>query len=173
MSGNKAFYMKVIIYFKNLLRRIFNLSSGSNYMSGWGWRNVAPAGGVGKYRTSKPARPAVKSDPGDFKKYTRQEVKMYLRSQQHDERARPIMAQASQFGGLLQERMRRQFRGRERIFERLPYVLYQYTQGKDPSEIAHSVSFFADGEDIEQAMDFAATLIANRVNRANQRSSWF
>ncbi len=164
--------MKVNKYLKHLMRRFFNHQSNSSYTTGWGWHNVAPAGGVDKYNRPNPASPD-KNDGVGFKKYTAAEVKAYLRGQQQGERARPVLQQASQISVLLQARMQRHFRGRERIFERLPYVLYQYSQGRDAQEIARSVSFFSDGEDVEQAMDFAASLIASHVNRASQRGGRF
>ena len=183
MSGILEFFTKIYVglnmkvskYFKNLVRRFFNNQSHSNYTSGWGWRNVAPAGGPAKYGRPNQARPdnADKNGEVGFKKYTTAEVKAYLRGQQQSERARPVLQQASQISVLLQARMQRHFRGRERIFERLPYVLYQYSQGRDAQEIARSVSFFSDGEDVEQAMDFTARLIADHVNRANQRGGRF
>ena len=79
--------------------------------------------------------------------------------------AYPVLYQASTFGALLDERMVRYFRGRERMFDRLPYVLLQYTQGKNCLDIAHSVSYFSDGDDVEDAIDFAALLISNQLNR--------
>ena len=93
-----------------------------------------------------------------------EEVKLYLRSQQSHELARPVMEQAARFSSLVDERMRRHFRGRERTFDRLPYVLHQYTIGKDAQEIARNVSYFTDCDDIEHAMSFAASLIATKIN---------
>jgi len=98
-------------------------------------------------------------------RYTVREVKEYLRGARAGERARPVYAQAAQINTLLDERMRRNFAGRERLFDRLPYVLFQYTQGKPTFEIARSVSFFSDGDDVEDTMDFVARLITKTINR--------
>ena len=98
-------------------------------------------------------------------KYSPEEVKRILRGLDHGEHAPLIMLQAATFGSLLDDRMIRYFRGRERLFERLPYVLFQYTQGLPAFDIARSVSFFSNGDDVEDAMEFAARLIALHVNR--------
>lgn len=103
-------------------------------------------------------------------KYTPEEVKKMLRGLEKTEWTPPVLAQAATFSALLDERMVRFFRGRERLFDRLPYVLLQYTQGRPCNEIAHSVSYFSDGEDVEDAIDFAARLIAHEVNRQYWRS---
>jgi len=163
--------MKLSKYFKNWVRRFFNSQTHSNYSTGLGWHNAAPVGGLGKYNRPDSARPHSTDKNGgvDFKKYTVAEVKACLRGQQQGERARPVLQQASRISMLLQARMQKHFRGRERIFERLPYVLYQYSQGHDTQEIGRSVSFFSDGEDVEHAMDFAANLIANHINQRGGR----
>jgi len=88
-----------------------------------------------------------------------------LRGARAGERARPVFAQAAQINTLLDERMRRNFAGRERLFDCLPYVLFQYTQGKPTFEIARSVSFFSDGDDVEDTMDFVSRLITKTINR--------
>jgi hypothetical protein len=98
-------------------------------------------------------------------KYGVGEVKRILRGLEKGPHAYPVMLQAATFHSLLDERMVRFFRGRERLFDRLPYVLLQYTQGKNCLDIAHSVSYFSDGDDVEDAVDFAAALIANQLNR--------
>jgi len=98
-------------------------------------------------------------------KYSYQEVKRILRGLEKGEWAYPVMLQAATFSSLLDDRMVRYFRGRERMFDRLPYVLLQYTQGKNCLDIAHSVSYFSDGDDVEDAIDFAAHLIATQLNR--------
>ncbi len=98
-------------------------------------------------------------------KYTPEEVKRILRGLEKGQHTQPVLAQAALFSSLIDERMVRFFRGRERLFERLPYVLFQYTQGRPCDDIARSVSYFSDGEDVEEAIDFAAYLIARQVNR--------
>ncbi|HEX2909676.1 MAG TPA: hypothetical protein VH186_02640 [Chloroflexia bacterium] len=98
-------------------------------------------------------------------KYSAQEVKRILRGLDKGPLAQPVMAQAAIFSNLLDDRMIRYFRGRERLFDKLPFVLFQYTQGKPCADIARSVSYFADAEDVEEAIDFASGLIAHQVNR--------
>ncbi len=98
-------------------------------------------------------------------KYSVQEVKRVLRGLETGAWTYPVMLQAATFSALLDDRMIRYFRGRERMFDRLPYVLLQYTQGKNCLEIAHSVSYFSDGDDVEEAITFAAYLITNQLNR--------
>jgi hypothetical protein len=98
-------------------------------------------------------------------RYTAKEVKEYLRGERAGERARPVFEQAARINTLLDERMRRNFAGRERLFDRLPYVLFQYTQGKPTFEIARSVSFFSDGDDVEDTMVFVSRLITKTINR--------
>ncbi len=98
-------------------------------------------------------------------KYSAEEVKRILRGLEKGQRAGPVLGQAAVLGSLLDERMVRYFRGRERMFHRLTYVVFQYTQGRPCDEIAQSVSYFSDGQDVEEAVEFAARLIAYQVNR--------
>ncbi len=98
-------------------------------------------------------------------KYTPLEVKRMLRGLEKGPLSQPVMLQAATINSLLDWRMVRHFRGRERLFERLPFVLFQYIQGRPCDEIAHSVSYFSDGEDVEDTIDFAAGLIAAYLNR--------
>ncbi len=156
--------------FSQLLRQIdFSLrkffSADSHYQNRW-QRQAEPASGLfganrgnaNRYRTGY-------VHPARIKKYTVEEVKRCLRGLEQGERVRPVMAEAAQFPQMIHEGMRRHFRGRERIFERFSYVLYQYTQGKHPQEIARSVSYFSDAADVEDAMYFASRIIAARINR--------
>ncbi len=117
----------------------------------------APGGVVGSYSTQ--------AAQTRRHKYSPEEVKRILRGLEKGDHAAPVLLKAATFGTLLDERMIRYFRGRERLFERLPYVLFQYTQGRPSQDIARSVSFFSDGDDVEEAMDFAARLITFSLNR--------
>ncbi len=128
-------------------------------------RQAQPASGplTGKHGETRQGVREVNSALS--KKYTADEVKRYLRGLDGGVRVQPVMAEAARFSSMLNDKMRRHFRGRERIFERLPYVLYQYTKGAPSQEIARSVSYFSDADDVEQAMYFAARLIAAKVNR--------
>jgi hypothetical protein len=200
MSGNKNVFRNIIKNLKNkikrkqsskksirnmklvkfLLQHIFNVTDQSNskpYMGNLGWNNTAPVGGAngrfGRYRGVETG-PIEQGTGKPVQKYTAQEVKTYLHGtkEQHSERARPVMQQASQFSSLIDTRMKRHFLGRERVFERLPYVLYEYSLGTDPHEIASHISYFSDSEDIEHAMDFVAGFIANRINKTQRQSSY-
>lgn len=97
-------------------------------------------------------------------KYSPPEVKRMLRGLERNEWSQPVMLQAATVSNLLNPRMARHFRGRERMFERLPYILYQYTQGKPCLDIAQSVSYFSDGDDVEETISFASHLIAEHLN---------
>lgn len=99
------------------------------------------------------------------KRYSKQEVIQCLRGDIKGARAESVQRHAAQLASHLNEGMRRYFRGRERMFEKLPLVIYQYTLGKPAMEIARSVSYFSDGKDVEYAVEFAAELIAKRLNR--------
>jgi len=153
---------KLLSQFDLALRKFFDANSQAGH--GWQSQTQAVSGNFG----SNPNRTQRygSAHPAQLKKYTADEVKRYLRGLEQGERARPVMAEAACFSLILNDNMRRHFRGRERIFERLPYVLYQYTQGKPSQEIARSVSYFSDACDVEDAMYFASCLIATKVNRA-------
>lgn len=107
----------------------------------------------------------VQNQRQDGHRYSKQEVKDCLRGKIQNARAEEVLREASQLSSHLDERMRRHFRGRERLFEKLPFVIYQYTTGNPPQEIARSVSYFSDAKDVEDAVDFAAEIIAKRLNR--------
>lgn len=169
--------MKKSSSFKEFVRYIINFlfpADTRNYRN-FGWRNVQPASNLGRGNIGGRTEPEVVK-AGEAKKYDRYtiaEVKAYLRNWQKGERARAVLQEASQFSRLIDERMRRYFRGRDRIFERLGYILYEYTKGTDVKEIARKVSYFADSDDIEDTMDFVAAIITNRLNRANHPSFLF
>lgn len=102
---------------------------------------------------------------GKRPKFSGAEVKRVLQGLEQGERARLIMSQAALIGSLLDERMVKLFPGRERIFEKLPFVVQQYSMGRPALEIARCVSYFADGDDVEELVDFACRIIANQLNR--------
>lgn len=169
--------MKNGLSFKEFLRVIINFffpSNNANYRN-LGWRNVQPASGLSRGSVGNRTQTEVvkAGEAKKFDRYTVGEVKAYLRNWQKGERARAVLQEASQFSSLIDERMRRYFRGRDRIFERLGFILYEYTKGTDIKEIARKVSYFADTDDIEDTMDFVAAIIANRLNRANHTSFLF
>ena len=103
-------------------------------------------------------------------KYTSTEVKRYLRGLDAGERASLIMEEASNFSTYTNVKLPESLRGRERIFERLPSVLYQYNQGRPAAEIARPIGYLTDAEDIEAAVDYVAELIARRVNNRDKKS---
>lgn len=160
-------YAQVLAFIRQLLGLENSNRPGhsrQNMFTGLGWLGLAPSG----------PRPGSNGNLGHYTeqssqvkrhKYSIQEVKRILRGLEKGGFAYPVMLQAATFGSLLDDRMVRYFRGRERMFDRMPYVLLQYTQGKNCLEIAQSVSYFSDGDDVEAAIDFAAQLIINQLNR--------
>jgi hypothetical protein len=161
------FYSKLLAAIRQLLDPINHNRPGHSrqHMStGWGRLGLAhngpragSQGNLGHY--------TEQSSQVKRHKYSVQEVKRILRGLEKGAWTYPVMLQAATFSALLDDRMIRYFRGRERMFDRLPYVLLQYTQGKNCLDIAHSVSYFSDGDDVEEAITFAAYLITNQVNR--------
>jgi hypothetical protein len=160
-------YTQVLAFIRQVLNQQKSNRPGhtrQNMFTGLGRLGLAPSG----------PRPSSNGSLGQYTehssqvkhhKYNVQEVKRILRGLEKGERSYPVLLQASTFSSLLDDRMVRHFRGRERMFDRLPYVLLQYTQGKNCLDIAHSVSYFSDGDDVEDAIDFAALLITNQLNR--------
>jgi hypothetical protein len=146
-----------------LIKRFFNIDARPG--NSWQRQPEPASGSFGASRGGAKSYGEQHSHSTQVRKYTPEEVQRCLRGLERGERVGPVMAQAGQLGSLLNDGMRRYFRGRERIFERLPYVLFQYTQGKPSQEIARSVSYFSDADDIEEAMWFVARLIAARINR--------
>lgn len=149
--------VQILEYFRKL-----NSSSNrplNNYL-----RQTQPVSGLHGHRPV-PQRQQVQDSHQSRRKFTAQEVKRYLRGTESGDRAALVMAHAGRISSLLDVSMRRHFAGRERLFDRLPFVVFQYTQGKPTFDIARSVSYFSDGDDVEAAMDFAARIIAKEVNR--------
>jgi hypothetical protein len=98
-------------------------------------------------------------------KFTAGEIKKILRGLEKSSYERDVMMGAAMLGNLLDERMVRFFAGRERLFDKLQFVVQQYSLGRPCAEIAASVSYFSDADDVEDAIEFAARLIANHLNR--------
>jgi hypothetical protein len=151
---------KVLVQFLEYLKKLTNSSNRpmANY-----WRQPQPANGLHEPRPTTQRQ--VSNSDHIRRKFTPQEVKRYLRGAESGDRAALVMAQAARISSLLDVGMRRHFAGRERIFDRLPFVVFQYTQGKPTFDIARSVSYFSDGDDVEAAIDFASRIIAKAVNR--------
>lgn len=97
-------------------------------------------------------------------KYTSVEVKRYIRGLEGGERAIPILKEAASFSTYADSKLPDCMLGRERLFERLHSVLFQYSQGKSTTEIARTVGYLSDAADVEAAMDYVSQLILNRVN---------
>ncbi len=154
------YFYQLWIQLVNIVRKFFGFDS----QSGGSWQHQTQAvGGPFRANQSEPSR--FRTHTSHTKKYTPEEVKRCLRGLEKSERVGVVMAEAARLSTMLNENMRHHFRGRERIFDRLPYVLFQYTQGKPSYDIARSVSYFSDGDDVEDAMLFVARLITPRVNR--------
>jgi hypothetical protein len=97
-------------------------------------------------------------------KYTTQEVIKYLRGQGDNERAAWVAREASSFYLYNTDQVPNQFRGRERLYEKLPFVLYKYSQGGSAEEIAKMISYFSTADDVEEALFYISELIAKRIN---------
>lgn len=122
-----------------------------------------------------PGNPASNSNRKVVKRFTAAEIKAYLQGgpQLDRERARTIanQFQIGRLSELLNRPMPRRFNGRERLFQRLSLVIVRYAQGVSPAEIAESLSCFYKPEDIEEAIDYVANIVAASLNRSH--SFWF
>jgi hypothetical protein len=171
MDEFHKFYEQIVAFIRQLLGQENINRPGhprQNMFTGLGWLGLAPGGPRSGTNGDNLGRYTESSSQAKRHKYSVLEVKRILRGLEKGSTAYPVLVQASTFSSLLDDRMVRYFRGRERLFDRLPYVLLQYTQGKNCLDIAHSVSYFSDGDDVEDAINFAALLIANQLNRQRQ-----
>lgn len=133
-----------------------------------------PSSGV--FPPSRPLAPRGTAVQGkSHKRYTAAEVKAYLQGNLKAdlERTRSIanQFQIGHLSELLNRPIPRRFYGRERLFERLSLVIVRYAQGVPPQTIADSLSCFYNIDDIEEAIDFAANVVAENLNRSN--NFWF
>jgi hypothetical protein len=97
--------------------------------------------------------------------YTSVEVKQALRQSQANERIRRIHNCAAHLGSMLDEpAVRQRFRGLEDYRDRLLRILTLYCRGWEAETIAAELSLFSTAVGVEQAIDTAASVIAERLN---------
>jgi hypothetical protein len=98
-------------------------------------------------------------------RYTTVEVKQALRREPADERNRRIHDCAAHLGWMLDDPVVRQrFRGLEDYHARLLRILTLHCRGWEATAIAAELSLFSTGVGVEQAIDTAAAVIAERLN---------
>jgi hypothetical protein len=98
-------------------------------------------------------------------KYTVQEVKAYLHGVDNGERTRFVMAHASRINLILNDKDRKYFRGREKFFDRMPFVLFHYLKGEASENIARQISYLSSAEDVEYTIEVASHIIIRSINR--------
>lgn len=99
-------------------------------------------------------------------RYTAAEVKAALRQPAADPRTRQIHNCLARFGSLVDDlTVRRQFRGLEDYHHRLLRILTLYCRGWEVDAIAAELSIFSTGIGVEQAIEVAASIIADQLNR--------
>jgi hypothetical protein len=168
--------MKLIVKVSNLVGNITNFFSNFFNSQDLGLKNKANHQSQWLTNPYQPNRNFSQSASGSRKiknlgpKYTSQEVIKYLRGQGESERAAWVIREASSFYVYDPQQVPPQFRGRERLYEKLPFVLYKYSQGWSTQEIAKSVSYFSTAEDVEEALLYISEVIARRIN-ANLKAS--
>lgn len=169
--------MKLIVKLSNFVKNITNLLSSffnskkldlknkANHQSQWLTDPYPP-----RSNFSQPGAGSRKiKNLGS--KYTSQEVIKYLRGQGESERAAWVIREASSFYIYDPHQVPPQFRGRERLYEKLPFVLYKYSQGWSAQEIAKSVSYFSTADDVEEALLYISEVIARRINATLKASA--
>ena len=103
---------------------------------------------------------------GSTGRYTVDEVKQALRQPRPDARVQRVHECAARLGPLLDERpVRRRFRGLEDYHRRLPRILTLYCRGWEVDAIAADLSYFSTGVGVEEAINAAALVIAERLNQ--------
>lgn len=61
-------------------------------------------------------------------------------------------------------RLRREFIGLERYMDRLPRILFLYSRGYSPSDIADHLTGLPTEYGVERTIDIAASLVAEQLN---------
>ena len=119
----------------------------------------------GVYNRPRPSR----------QRYTASEIKAFLQGSLQTDRDRfHNIANQFQIGRLseiLNRPIPKRFHGREWLYSRLVTVTTRYSQKVPPAEIAESLSLFYKAEDVEEAIDYVATMVAESLNKPN--SAWF
>src|SRR4051812_6643688 len=141
--------MNLIVKFSQFAKRQFNqfltflglndlgMASKNRHRTQWLTTPFQPRSGYAE--PSSGSRKIKNSEPN----YTSQEVIKYLREQGGGERAKWVIREASSFYIYDPDHVPPRFRGRERLYEKLPFVLYKYSQGWSSAEIAKTISYFS------------------------------
>jgi hypothetical protein len=99
-------------------------------------------------------------------RFTPAEVKAALRQPAADGRMRQIHQCLARVGLLADAWPARQrFRGLENYHQRLPRILTLYCRGWETDAIAAELSLFSTGAGVDRAIDVAAAIIAEQLNR--------
>ncbi|MCC6628261.1 MAG: hypothetical protein IT340_12780 [Chloroflexi bacterium] len=110
--------------------------------------------------------PEVTSGGTSQARYTTIEVKAALRRPAADGRSRQIHHCLARIGMRVDDlSVRQRFRGLENYHQRLLRILTLYCRGWETDAIAAELSLFSTGAGVERAIDVAATLIAEQLNR--------
>ena len=101
---------------------------------------------------------------GDDTAYSAAEIRGYMAAPPTTNRARQASQAVGRVLGHLDDDVRAQFRGSDRMFRKLTFIVINYGQGKTVEEIAEALEPFVYAEEIEQALDFVAAQAAYRLN---------
>src|SRR6476646_3426674 len=122
MDEFHKFYEQIVAFIRQLLGQENINRPGhprQNMFTGLGWLGLAPGGPRSSTNGGNLGRYTESSSQGKRHKYSVLEVKQILRGLEKGPTAYPVLVQASTFSSLLDDRMVRYFRGRERLFDRL------------------------------------------------------
>jgi hypothetical protein len=98
--------------------------------------------------------------------YTVSEVKQALRQPATDPRTRRVHDCLARLGAVVDDlEVRRRFRGLEDYHRRLLRILTLYCRGWEVDTIAADLSLFSTGIGVERAIDVAASILTDHLNR--------
>ena len=110
--------------------------------------------------------PTTVRAPVSVPEYTVSEVKDALRQPANDPRTRRVHECLARLGGVVDDlAVRRRFRGLEDYHRRLLRILTLYCRGWEVETIAADLSLFSTGIGVERAIDVAASIMAEQLNR--------
>jgi hypothetical protein len=102
----------------------------------------------------------------DHSLYTVSEVKHALRQPATDPRSRRVHDCLARLGAVIDDlEVRRRFRGLEDYHRRLLRILTLYCRGWEAETIAADLSLFSTGIGVERAIDVAASILTEHLNR--------
>jgi len=126
-------------------------------------------------RTPTPERGVYTHTRPSHQRYTANEIKAFLQGSLQTDRNRLTnitnQFQIGRLSEILNRPIPKRFHGREWLYSRLVTVTTRYSQKVPPAEIAEGLSLFYRAEDVEEAIDYVATLVAESLNKPN--SAWF